>query len=218
MEPMAGSAGRAPRRDAVENRERILDAAEQVFAERGVHAPLLTIIRKLGIGNGTFYRHFADADELVLALYGRMEERLDEVARRCEDADDGWGAMLEYIDGVAWEMIHRPSSTAVMRRARELRPDEDPGHKYREPLRRMLAHAQSEGRVRPDVVPTDLAGVPIVLASWMAQFPPEMQASFYPRARALLLAGFTNLADESLPGPAIGADLFRDLRHGAGGS
>lgn len=211
---MAGSTGRATRRDSLENRERILDAAEQVFAERGVNAPLLTIIRKVGIGNGTFYRHFADADELVLALYDRILDRLDEVAGRCEAAATGWDAVLEYVDGVARSMIQRPSAAAVMRRAREIRPDDDRGEKYREPMRRHLAAAQREGRVRSDLAATDLAAIPIVLASWISQFPPEAQATFYPRARALLLAGITHLDDEPLPGPAVDADLYRDIRHG----
>src|SRR5258706_7519359 len=49
----------APRRaDARRNRERVLAAAEAVFAESGVKAPVEEVARRAGVGGGTVGRNF----------------------------------------------------------------------------------------------------------------------------------------------------------------
>lgn len=69
----------APRRaDAQRNRQRLLAAAAQVFAEQGITAPLDDIARRAGVGNATMYRHFANRRELALAVYA------DEVTSLCD--------------------------------------------------------------------------------------------------------------------------------------
>src|ERR1700704_146236 len=64
------------RRDAERNRLRILQAAREVFADRGLDASLDQIAAHAGVGIGTVYRRFPDKDALIDALF---EERIDEV-------------------------------------------------------------------------------------------------------------------------------------------
>ncbi|MFO7169674.1 MAG: TetR/AcrR family transcriptional regulator [Chloroflexota bacterium] len=57
------------RRDARENRQRLLAAAKRLFAAQGVDATSMhEIARTAGVGQGTLYRHFADKAELCHAL------------------------------------------------------------------------------------------------------------------------------------------------------
>ncbi len=63
----------AQRRDARRNRERLLDAAREVFQESGAGAPLDVVARRAGVGRGTLYRNFPDRIALLAALF---EERL----------------------------------------------------------------------------------------------------------------------------------------------
>ena len=57
------------RAEAQRNRERLLDTAREIFAERGVGASLNDIARQAGIGNATVYRHFPTRRELIVAVY-----------------------------------------------------------------------------------------------------------------------------------------------------
>jgi len=63
------AAQRRERRDSIENRQRILTVARQLFAERGVEATSMNDIAQVArIGPGTLYRHFAHKGELCEAL------------------------------------------------------------------------------------------------------------------------------------------------------
>lgn len=46
------------RSDALDNRERILDAARAAFAAEGMNVPMREIARRAGVGPATLYRHF----------------------------------------------------------------------------------------------------------------------------------------------------------------
>jgi AcrR family transcriptional regulator len=60
---------RDERRDAAENRERILAAARVLFAERGVDAVTMQeIARTAGVGQGTLYRRYPHKGALCEAL------------------------------------------------------------------------------------------------------------------------------------------------------
>ncbi|WP_211304646.1 TetR/AcrR family transcriptional regulator [Umezawaea tangerina] len=62
-------------------RARLIDAAAELFAERGVNgASVEQIAERAGYSRGAFYGNFADKDDLVLALLERRTEaELDEV-------------------------------------------------------------------------------------------------------------------------------------------
>ncbi|WP_310828639.1 TetR/AcrR family transcriptional regulator [Paenibacillus pedocola] len=61
--------GRTERRDAAENRQRILDAANQLFAQYGVEPVSMNqIAAEAGIGAGTLYRRYRNKGELCMDL------------------------------------------------------------------------------------------------------------------------------------------------------
>jgi AcrR family transcriptional regulator len=73
-------AARAERRDA---REALLDAALEVFAERGLKdASIDEIAERAGYSKGAVYWHFASKDDLFFAL---LDERIDRQVREAID-------------------------------------------------------------------------------------------------------------------------------------
>ncbi|WP_308214910.1 TetR/AcrR family transcriptional regulator, partial [Mycolicibacter algericus] len=62
---------RRPRRDALENRDRLLEVAARMFAEGSDHTPA-RIAHEAGVGVGTLYRHFPTQESLVVAAHRRQ--------------------------------------------------------------------------------------------------------------------------------------------------
>ncbi len=88
MTAPTGATQRAPRKDAARNREALLAAASDVYAERGVDASLEEVARRAGVGVGTLYRNFPSRDALTEAVYRREVEAMTEgAAELLRDAD-----------------------------------------------------------------------------------------------------------------------------------
>lgn len=87
------SPGMAQRRDARRNRERLLDAAREVFQEAGAGAPLDLVARRAGVGRGTLYRNFPDRIALLAALFGERVTEL-EVLVSAYQGDDAFERLV----------------------------------------------------------------------------------------------------------------------------
>lgn len=67
------------RADALRNRERILAAAERVFAERGASASTEDVAAEAGVAIGTIFRHFPTKRDLLAAILKDLLASLTEV-------------------------------------------------------------------------------------------------------------------------------------------
>jgi len=85
------------RRHARRNHELLVAAAREVFAERGVDASLEEIARRAGVGVGTLYRHFANRDALVEAVFERRRGEFVAVAEAAADEPDAWLALVGFL-------------------------------------------------------------------------------------------------------------------------
>src|SRR3954454_10188556 len=57
-------------------RERLVDAAYELFAQRGIRdVSIDEIVANSGVARATLYRHFKSKDELALAFLERREQR-----------------------------------------------------------------------------------------------------------------------------------------------
>jgi AcrR family transcriptional regulator len=70
------------RADARRNRDKLLAAAGEVFAEAGADASLEAVARRAEVGVGTLYRHFPSRDALVEAVY---RHEVDQLAASAEE-------------------------------------------------------------------------------------------------------------------------------------
>lgn len=62
------------RSDASANRQRLISAARDLFAERGMDAEMKEIAERAGVGIGTIYRNFATKDDLIEAVLNEVTD------------------------------------------------------------------------------------------------------------------------------------------------
>jgi AcrR family transcriptional regulator len=86
------------RADARRNRERLVAAAREVFAEQGVSASMEAIARKAGVGVGTLYRHFPTRLDVVEAVYEEDVQELTDAAARAVSTLEPGPAVDAFFD------------------------------------------------------------------------------------------------------------------------
>ncbi|GAT74662.1 TetR/AcrR family transcriptional regulator [Microbacterium hydrocarbonoxydans] len=102
---------RAPRRDAVENRAGILDAARSTLAN-DPHASIDVIARSAGLSRRTLYGHFDDRDSLIRELISSGAQRFNAIAASVTDADSTLA--LARLAAVLWrEAAHVQFAAAL---------------------------------------------------------------------------------------------------------
>ncbi len=95
--PQAGTSRKREQVKAL-NREAILAAAREVFAELGYEAASVRdIIRRTGLASGTFYNYYRSKEEVAKALASDAADRLRPILETCrEQATD----FERYLDGI----------------------------------------------------------------------------------------------------------------------
>jgi AcrR family transcriptional regulator len=89
---------RTMRADAERNRRRLLDAATQMFCERGLDVGVGEIAQQAGVGRGTLFRNFPSKEHLIAAI---VVERIGESISRGRvalDAPEAGPALFELIE------------------------------------------------------------------------------------------------------------------------
>jgi AcrR family transcriptional regulator len=116
---MEGTSGQALTPKARRTRERILETALALFADRGYEATTMRdVARETGASLGLAYRYFASKEEFALALYLRLAAESEEWAR--DELAGGTvaerfeAAMLAKLDQVS---PHRGPLAALLARA-----------------------------------------------------------------------------------------------------
>jgi AcrR family transcriptional regulator len=87
------------RADARANRARLIDAAHEVFRERGIDAEMKEIADRAGVGVGTVYRNFPSKDDLIVAIAREMMEHIRAATESAMELDDPIAAIRTVLTG-----------------------------------------------------------------------------------------------------------------------
>ncbi|PPF61884.1 TetR/AcrR family transcriptional regulator [Clavibacter michiganensis] len=71
-----------------ENRRALIAAAREVFGDGGYNAPLSSVAKLAGVGQGSLYRHFPDRLSLAIAVFDENIGDLEAVVERDESTLD----------------------------------------------------------------------------------------------------------------------------------
>jgi AcrR family transcriptional regulator len=85
------------RADARRNRERIVDAARELFADCGQATQMDDVARRANVGVGTVYRHFPTKAALVGELLATKFRHHADIARKWAEVPDGWEAFEGFL-------------------------------------------------------------------------------------------------------------------------
>jgi len=172
------SAGVRPlRADAQRNRERLLAAAMQAFAEEGEEVALESVAARAGVGIGTLYRHFPNRDALVVAAY---QNEVDELCAAAADllasvpADEALRAWADrFADYIATK---RAMGNALRSAAASDSPlFANTREQILGALRLLLTAGVGDGTLRADVAPSDV--IRVINGIWYLPDGPEWRDS-----------------------------------------
>lgn len=180
------------RKDAIENRKRLVLAARHVLRERGTDAPLETITEEAGLTRGTLYRNFQDRIELYEAVLDHEVELIKQdmhlagdcslffVMRKLIDVSDIYVAFASAIQNTA-------TPTEVC----------SPVNLMAEIVEGPLALAKKQGLVRQSLTAEDvLIACRMVAYGWRLDGEPDRDVAIDRRFRMMM----TGLTYEGEPG------------------
>ena len=152
----------------MQNRQRLLDAATELFATRGLNVTLNDIAHHAGVGVGTAYRRFANKEALIEALF---EERLRDVEQLATDAledPDAWHGMVQFLEQYLGLQVDDKGLMELVTNA-HVAPDKV--NRMRDEIApkimAIVERAKDQGELRQDVDGTDLVFIGIGLAAVM---------------------------------------------------
>jgi AcrR family transcriptional regulator len=193
-------ASRPLRRDAERNRQRILAAAHELIAVRGLGVGHDEIAHHAEVAVGTVYRRFPDKESLVEALFA---DRLDEVVKTADaarDIPDPWLALVTFMtDTVAGQAANRGLSELTLGSARAMKLSTEARERVGPIVADIVARAQAAGVLRPEVTERDLALIPIMMGPIVTNAR-GIDDELWRRMLTLLLDGLRPTDGSTLPG------------------
>jgi AcrR family transcriptional regulator len=191
------------RRDAERNRQRILEAARQGFAERGLSITLDEIARLAGVGVGTVYRRFPNKELLIDALF---EERIVEIvalAHAAAHEDDAWRGLSRFLEGAVDQLASdRGLRELVLGSAYGPERIVSARSRIKPLVDEMVARAQEQGTLRSDVGATDIPLLLMMLDA-VVDTTRDVDPLSWRRALGIVLDGLRAPGTIPLPGAPL---------------
>jgi AcrR family transcriptional regulator len=154
------------RRDAQRNRERILAAAKELFADRGIGTSFDDVAAAADVGVGTVYRHYPSKDALLDELF---EETIAELADYTEAAlsnPDPWAAFSGFLELLAEGLAaNRALEAIALHPHRGQERVTNASKRLAAPVREIVDRAKAAGALPPDFQPEDIRMIQTMLAA-----------------------------------------------------
>jgi AcrR family transcriptional regulator len=206
------TAERPLRADAERNRQLILEAARALFAERGLAVSLDDIAARAGVGVGTVYRRFPDKEDLIDALF---EDRIGELSKIAADAlegDDAWLGLATFLEsGLALQAADRGLHEVLLGSVHGRDRLKHARAQMKPLVDALVARAHASGKLRPDVEPTDMGLIHLMLGA-VVDYTRDIEPEAWRRFLTIVLDGLR--ADRRKPTPlptgALGMDEMDD--------
>jgi AcrR family transcriptional regulator len=204
--------GKPLRADAERNRERILDAARELFAQRGLGVTLNDIAHHAGVGVGTVYRRFPDKAQLIDSMFEQRLEDLVALMTTAAADPDPWHGLVTFLTsalqlqaadrGLKELITGMPDGLERVRRIRS---------RLAPPADELVSRAHAAGQLRQDIASQDLPIVQLMLTT-VIDAARDVEPELWRRYLGIALRGVSAQPDAVAPlepGPLALDDVDR---------
>lgn len=189
------------RRDAERNRQRILQAARELFAQRGLAVTLNDVAHHAGVGVGTVYRRFPDKAHLIDELFEQRLAELESLMQEAVDDPDPWRGLRRFLErslsmqaadcGLKDLMTGMPDGVDRVCRIRD---------RLLPMVADLVARAQAAGTLRADISPQDVPALQLMLGT-LIDASRDLSPELWQRYLALMMRGMAAADDPDQPLP-----------------
>ena len=199
------------RADAERNRQRLMAAAKELFATRGLDVTLDEVARHAGVGTGTAYRRFPNKDALIDALMVDRIGELAAIARECLEDPDPWRGLAGYFDrALALQAADRGLKDVLFSSGRGRERSDHARQQIAPVVTKLVRRALEAGAVRGDLAVSDVPLINFMLNT-IVDFGRDVDPDLYKRYLAIVLDGLRPRDDlEPLPVEALKVRAFQD--------
>ncbi|MCJ0901953.1 TetR/AcrR family transcriptional regulator [Rhodococcus sp. ARC_M6] len=211
---MSTAMERPLRADAARNRQLIIDAARELFAEEGIDVTLDDVARRARVGVGTVYRRFSNKEELIDGVF---QQNFADMAAATEASlanPDPWDALVTFAEFACGRMSVNRGLKDVLNGTDEGCEQVAGQRSIIEPaVEEIFKRAQDAGMLRPDAVPTDLFGL-IFMVGAVTEFAQPVNPTVWRRYMSVMLDGLRaeGLHRDPLPLPPLSSDELHEAK------
>jgi AcrR family transcriptional regulator len=204
------TAAKPLRADAQRNRDRLVAAGREVFAERGFEASLDDVAHHAGVGVGTAYRRFPNKEALIDEIF---EERVNEMLNLLEEGlanEDPWDGLQTFIgELLRFQVEDRGLKEAFHEREGAHERIAQAKTRMQPMITELIEGSQAAGKLRADVAPQDVLLVVTMLGT-VIDATRSVRPDAWRRYLVLALDGLAATKGESgeLPGSPLTFDEF----------
>jgi AcrR family transcriptional regulator len=211
MAPTQIDKERTLRSDAEQNRERIVEAARALFAERGIDVTREEIARRAGVGMATLKRRYPTRADLVAGAFEEKMWLFAAGARNALKDPDPWQGFCRYVSSLcAMQTGDRGFSDVLTMTFPSVTRFEAARVQAYEAFSELMERAQEAGALRQDFVAEDLIILLMASAGVVAATGKAAPRSA-PRLIGYLLQAFAAPGGGPLPPPPSSRQIYKAI-------
>jgi AcrR family transcriptional regulator len=201
--------GRPLRADAEHNRERIVEAARELFAERGIDVTREEIARRAGVGMATLKRRFPTRADLVAGAFEEKMWLFATGARKALKDPDPWHGFCRYVSSLcAMQTSDRGFSDVLTMTFPSVTRFQAARDQAFEDFSELTRRAKEAGSLRQDFVTEDLI-ILLMASAGVVGATGTVAPRSAPRLIGYLLQAFAAPGGGKLPPPPSPSQMYK---------